>query len=292
MNYSPSLHNFFNFLENDQFEWNRNWFIEFKEQFLRSLTLFVRNRFFWIGQTCLALILSLFVAFSAFQLDSKEFSAQARYDTLYYTSAFFQFFPFILFIFVCYRDKWVLRRERRDSLVRVSPAYLAEWIIIYCFRFLIVTLYTCIVYFIVGLRLPFNYTLVFWLALLAEAWASIGMCYLIVSFVENIMLGEILATLTLWLCIWYSGDFAYNPECTWILKWISYLSPIFYTFDALATNEFNGTAGIGEQILSSIYSNGYGVWPSIGTLLGLGLLYMIIGYFVLSFNTRNKRNYI
>lgn len=33
------------------------------------------------------------------------------------------------------------------------------------FRFLMVTLYTCIVYFIVGLRLPFNYTLVFWLTL-------------------------------------------------------------------------------------------------------------------------------
>lgn len=119
-----------------------------------------------------------------------------------------------------------------------------------------------------------------------------GMSYLIVAFVENIAVAETLATLILWLCIWYSGDFAYNPECTWILKWIAYLSPIFYTFDALASNEFNGIGGKGEQILAEFYSSGYGVWPSIGTLLGLGLLYMIIGYFGLSFNTRTKRTYI
>lgn len=280
------------FIDNDQFSWHRNWFIEFKEQFVRSFTLFIRNQVHWIGQTSMTLILALLVAFSAFQLGTQEYSIRARFNVLYYTAVLFQFFPFIPFLFFCYRDKWVLRRERRDSLVRVSPAYLSGWLLIYSFRFLMVTLYTCIVYFIVGLRLPFNYTLVFWLALLAEASVAMGMSYLIVTFVENMAVAETLASLILLLCIWYSGDFAYNPGCTWILRWIAYLSPIFYTFNALVNNEFKGTGGRGEQILQATDLNDYGVWPSIGTLLGFGLLYMIIGYFALSFSTRVQKRYI
>lgn len=266
--------------------------MEFKEQLRRSFTLFIRNHVYLFGQTALALILALLVAFSAFQLGTKDFSIRARLSVLYYTAVFFQFFPFIPFLFVCYRDKWVLRRERRDSIVRVGPAYLSGWLLIYSFRFLIVTLYTCIVYFIVGLRLPFNYTLVFWLTLLVETWVAMGMGYLIVTFVENIAVAETLASLILLLCIWYSGDFAYNPECTWILRWISYLSPIFYSFNALVNNEFDGIGGKGEKILRETDLDNYGVWPSIGTLIGFGLFYMFIGYFALSFNTRTKRNYI
>lgn len=266
--------------------------MEFREQFKRSFALFIRNRVYWIGQTALALTLALIVAFSAFQLETRDYSIRARYNVLYYTAVFFQFFPFIPFLFVCYRDKWVLRRERRDSMVRVSPAYLAGWLLIYSFRFLIVTLYTCIVYFIVGLRLPFNYTLVFWLALIAEAWVAMGMGYLIVTFVENVAVAETVASLILLLCIWFSGDFAFNRSCTWILRWIAYLSPVYYSFNALINNEFVGRGGKGESVLNEVGLNNYGVWPSIGTLLGFGLVYMIIGYFALSYSTRSNRRYL
>jgi ABC-type multidrug transport system permease subunit len=266
--------------------------VELKEQLHRSFTLFIRNQVYWIGQTAMALVLALFIAFSAFQLGPKDFSIRARIDVLYFTAVFFQFFPFIPFLFVCYRDKLVLRRERRDSVVRVSPAYLSSWLVIYTFRFFMVTLFTCIVNFIVDLRLPFNYTLVFWLALLMEAWVAMGMGYLIVIFVENMAVAETLASLILLLCIWFSGDFAYNPEYTWILRWISYLSPIFYAFNALVNNEFDGAGGKGEKILRETDLDYYGVWPSIGTLTGLGLFYMIFGYFALSFKTRSTRKYI
>lgn len=280
------------FVDKSEFNWHRNWFVEFKEQFRRSFTLFYRNRAYWIGQTSMALVLALFVSFCAFQLENEIYSIRARFNVLYYTAVFFQFFPFIPILFVCYRDKWVLRRERRDSLVRVSPSYLAGWALILGFRFLIVTLYTCIVYFIVGLRLPFNYTLVFWLTLLIEAWVSMGIGYLIVTLVESMAIAETLASFILLLCIWFSGDFAYNPSCTWILRWIAYLSPIFYAFNALINNEFYGTGGKGENILNELSLDNYGLWPSVGTLIGFGILYMILGYVALSYNTRSSRQYI
>ena len=119
-----------------------------------------------------------------------------------------------------------------------------------------------------------------------------GMGYLIVVFVEDMAIAETLASLILLLCIWYSGDFSYNPECTWILRWISYLSPIFYAFNALVNNEFGGTGGLGEEFLKKTGLDNFGLWPSIGALLGFGLLYMIIGYFALSFSTRSNRKYI
>ena len=90
------------------------------------------------------------------------------------------------------------------------------------------------------------------------------------SRIENIAVAETLASL----------NFAYNPECTWILRWISYLSPIFYSFNALVNNEFKGTGGRGEKILQTTDLDNYGVWPSIGTLLGLGLT-LIHDYWIL-----------
>ena len=276
----------------DNYKWHRSWFKEFEEQCWRSYLLFVRNRIYLIGQTALALLLALLVAFSAFQVGNDEFSVRAQLTVLSFTAVFFQFFPFIPFLFVCHSNKLVLRRERRDSLVRVSPSYLAEWAIFYSFRLLIVTLYTCIVYFIVALRLPFNYTLVFWLTLLSEAWVAMGMGYLLVTLIENLAIADTCASFILLLCIWFSGDFVYNPFCTWILRWLAYLSPIFYSFNALANNQFGGTNEIGQEIIEKYKLTNYGLWPSIGTLLGFGLFYMIAGYIALSFSTRPNRNYI
>ena len=278
--------------DNNIYKWNRSWFVELKEQSCRSFLLFIRNQTYLIGQTVLCLILALLVAFSAFQVGNDENSVRATLTVLYYTAVFFQFFPFIPFLFVCHRDKLVLRRERHDSLVRVSPSYLAEWFIFYTFRFLLVTLYTCIVYFIVGLRLPFNYTLVFWLTLLSEAWVAMGMGYLLITLIENMAIADTAASFILLLCIWYSGDFVYNPTCTWILRWLAYLSPIFYSFNALANNQYNGANVLGETIIEKLQLTNYGLWPSVGTLLGFGLLYMILGYIALTFSTRPNRRYI
>lgn len=278
--------------DNNKFhKWNRNWFIEFREQCIRSFLLFIRNRVFVIGQTVLALVLALLVAFSAFQVGNDELAVRAQLTVLYFTAVFFQFFPFIPFLFVCHRDMLVLRRERRNSLVRVSPSYLAEWAIFYTFRVLIVTLYTCIVYFIVGLRLPFNYTLVFWLILLAEAWVAMGMGYILITLIHNLAIADTCASFILLLCIWFSGDFAFNQYCTWILRWLAYLSPIFYSFNALANNQFGGTNGLGEEVIKKLKLNNFGLWPSVGALLGFGLFYMVSGYLALSFSTRPNRKY-
>jgi ABC-type multidrug transport system permease subunit len=128
--------------------------------------------------------------------------------------------------------------------------------------------------------------------LLAETWVAMGMGYLLVTLIENMAIADTCASFILLLCIWYSGDFAFNPNCTWILRWLAYLSPIFYSFNALANNQFGGTKGRGEKILVDAQLNNFGLWPSIGALLGFGLLYMAAGYFALSFSTRPNRTYI
>lgn len=278
--------------DNDLYKWNRTWFIEFKEQCFRSFLLFFRNRIYMIGQTSMAFCLALLVAFSAFQVGNDEGSVRAQLIVLYFTSVLFQFFPFVTFLSVCHRDMLVLQRERRDSLVRVSPSYLAEWVIFYSFRVVIVTLYTCIVYFIVGLRLPFNYTLVFWLTLLAEAWMAMGMGYILVTLIDNLAIADTCASFILLVCIWFSGDFAYNQNCTWILRWLAYLSPIFYAFNALVNNQFGGTNNLGEEVIKKLNLDNFGLWPSVGALLGFGLFYMVVGYAALSFSTRPNRRYI
>lgn len=271
-------------------------------QIQKSCKILYRDRIFWIGQTALALFICLIVAFSAFQVTDEFYGVKARLNVLYYTAVFFQFFPFIPFLFVCHREKLVLARERRDSIARASPAYLSIWIVIYGFRFLLVTLYSFILYFIVGLRLPFNYTLVFWLTLIAESWVAMGMGYLLVTLIPNLAVVETSASFILLLCIWFSGDFAFNPTCTWILRWMAYLSPIFYAFNALVNNEFKGNIFKPSHLLSHDFEIGseflkengfinYGLWPSIGTLLGFGLLYMILGYFALAVVTRPSIRY-
>lgn len=285
------------------FYWHRGWGREFWEQLVRSWLLLVRNRTYWIGQVVLAMILCLVTAFSAFRLGDEFYDIRARANVLYYTAVFFQFFPFIPFLFFCYRDKRVLARERRDSLCRVSPAYLSIWAVVYGFRFLLVTVYAWVLYFIVGLRLPVSHTLVFWLTLLAEAWVAMGMGFLIVTFIPSLAVAETTASFVLLCCIWFSGDFAFNPACTWILRWIAYLSPIFYSFNALLNNEFDGNtfesasatrAGLerGRTLLENSGYVNFGLWASVGALLGFGALYMALGYPALFYVTRPRFRYL
>ena len=93
------------------YKWNRSWFVELKRTKLPEFSLFIRNRTYLIGQTVLCLILALLVAFSAFQVGNDENSVRATLTVLYYTAVFFQFFPFIPFLFVCHRDKLVLQKR-------------------------------------------------------------------------------------------------------------------------------------------------------------------------------------
>ncbi len=268
--------------------------------FKRTFTFLYRDYAYWIGQIALVLLICLIVSFSAFQVTDELYGIKARISVLLYTAVITQFFSLIPFLSVCHREKLVLIRERRDSIARVSPAFFSLWAVIYGFRFLLVTLYTFTLYFIVGLRLPFNYTLVFWLTLIAESWMAMGIGYLLATLIDNVRMIESISAFIILIAAWFSGDFAFNPTCTWILRWIAYLSPVFYTFNALINNEFDGITfksdgdhpmESGEEILKADGFYYYGVWPSIGTLLGFGLVYMVLGYIATAFVTRPHVHY-
>lgn len=272
------------------------WLLEYWWQTRRLWLLLVRNYSYLYGQVLLALVLCLITSFSAFRVGDEEYHVRARMNILYFTCVFFQFFPFTTFIFIYNRDVRVLRRDRRIGLCRVAPLYCAEWTVVFTFRAVLVSVYAWAMYFLVGLRLPLNYTLVLWLTFLAEAWTAMAMGVLIVTLFPSLPVAETVASTWLLICIWFSGDFAFNPACTWILRWIAYLSPIFYAFNAVMNNEFAGQDFpaahiIGSQLLQQLGFVNLGIWGSVGALLGFGAFYTLLGYALLVYETQPNRFY-
>lgn len=85
-----------------------------------------------------------------------------------------------------------------------------------------------------------------------------------------------------------------ESSVTWILRWIEYLSPSYYSRTALANNEYddyptaNGVNG--EDVLESKHAVGLGLWGSIGALIGLFVLFYCITNLVFLFNLRKYKN--
>lgn len=85
-----------------------------------------------------------------------------------------------------------------------------------------------------------------------------------------------------------------ESSVTWILRWIEYLSPSYYSRAALANNEYDDypeTYGVdGDHVLDSKHANGLGLWGSIGALMGLFVLYYCITNIIFVFKLRKITN--
>ena len=149
-----------------------------------------------------------------------------------------------------------------------------------------------IVYYIAGLRTDgFQYFLIFWAILMDLIFASVSLGLLIAASVSTVQLGQIIGAFVILVALLYSGNLANARNITWILRWLQYTSIVFYSYEAFIQNELHGRTFDG--VSGDFYLNQYDLnqIPIVGcamALLGLGVLFLLLGYVALGLSTKPK----
>ena len=150
--------------------------------------------------------------------------------------------------------------------------------------------------------MPFDRLLVFLVLLLALRFAALAMGLFIAAISPSLQISQIIGPLFIVIFFIFGGNLANSNEITWILRWIQYLSIIFYVYQALCQNELDGNYyGIqgdnktlipGSKYLELYGLDQIGIWGCFGAILGLGAFFWCAGYVGLRVSTRPRITFI
>lgn len=187
----------------------------------------------------------------------------------------------------------IIVRERLAFSYRISTIYLAKIISEFPLNFLTTIAYGFILYYVTGLRSGFNHFLTFLSILLMEIYAVMGLGFLVSCSAKTRQTRDILSILVFLIIFMFGGNQIQNRlDTSWIIRWLQFLSPVFYAYVALLQNELGGNEiqGVsGDSILQEFRANIFSIWACIGILFGLGTIYFILGYFALKTTTKSRR---
>lgn len=268
----------------------------------RNFILYFRDRVAILATLGQTVFLMLLLSFVFFQLDSDFAGVQGRLGLLFFVSINIIFTTVNVLLAVFAVDRAILLRERSAATYRVLPSYSAKFIALLPQSLIFLMIFAIPLYFITGLTMPFDRLLVFLLMLAALRYASIGMGLCIASISPTVQISQIIGPLIIVIFLIFGGNLANSNEITWILRWIQYISIIFYAYQALAQNEFTGNFyGVQDDsaqlVPGEYYLNLYGLenvgeWGCLGAILGIGTAFLVLGYIGLRYSTKPRLTFI
>lgn len=166
------------------------------------------------------------------------------------------------------------------------------FVVFYCrflvtmpYRWMLTIICSFIIYPIVGLRNGANYFLVFLLSQMIQEMVAVSSGMLISALVPNPQLAALCGALLLSFNAVFGGQNYNHILVPWGLRWLQFLSILYYTGVALGRNELDGVQP-GEALLITRDLQLISIWAALGALMGLFAINMIIGPLALNWTTR------
>lgn len=244
------------------------------------------------GQIIQTLIVSLLLSFVFFQLSDNFGSIQSRIGLLFFIPINQMFVIIIPLIDSFTKDREIILRERYSSTYRIASAYMAKFMSLLPMQLILTTIFCFMIYYITGLRTDgFQYFLIFYGFNLLLALCAITLGLFVAASVPSSAVGQIVGPLVVVVFLIFGGALANSNEITWILRWIQYLSPIFYCYTALIQNELGGRQFgevSGDEYLDMYSSNTVSEVWCMGAMLILAAAFFIGGLLAIRITTRPK----
>ena len=288
--------------ESHRLDWPNARIVEFGLLLKRNFMLLGRDHLTAIANLVQTIFLCLLLSFVFFQLDDSFSGVQGRLGLLFFICINVVFTTVVPLLPVFAVDRAILMRERASAMYRVLPSYSAKFVSLLPFSLFLLLLFCIPLYFIAGLTMPFDRLLVFLVVLLALRLAAMAMGLFIASISPSLQISQIIGPLLIVIFFIFGGNLANSNEITWILRWIQYISMIFYSYQALCQNEFDGnfygvqndsnTLVPGSTYLELYGLDQVGIWGCFGAILGIGAVFWVAGYIGLRISTRPKITFI
>mmetsp|Transcript_12942 Transcript_12942/g.36665 ORF Transcript_12942/g.36665 Transcript_12942/m.36665 type:complete len:696 (-) Transcript_12942:27-2114(-) len=243
---------------------------------------------------------------------STQADVQNREGALFFcmtNMAFSQFQQLVLFT----NERPLFLKEKASGMYRVSAYYMAKTFVDIPTLLIAPTVFCVISYFFVGFQLSFEKFLIFWLTIIVFVGTMTSLFTTISCAAPNIQVAQMVASLFTVVFFLFGGFYITAGSIPAYYVWIKYLSPFKYAFASLMKNEFDGLCFCGEDLdstgdtgsvgeddcgpgcesgLDVIASFGFEdavIWRNLVILMGMSVLYRVLGYILLRFLYRQGR---
>lgn len=176
----------------------------------------------------------------------------------------------------------VITRERASATYRTSSYYVSKVVTDLPRTAFFSILFSAIVYFIIGLKIEVGAFFRFVLVVFGISGFGESLAIAISIFTGNAQASAALAPVIVIISVLFSGLFTQTDQIPAAVRWIKWISFVFYAANAFAKNEFPGRLG-GDEILDSAGFNGISYWGNLGALYGLAIALRTFGYLALKF---------
>ncbi|CDS01589.1 related to ATP-binding cassette, sub-family G, member 2 (N-terminal fragment) [Sporisorium scitamineum] len=249
------------------------------------------------------LVLLIIIGFAFFRLDNDQGGALARIGALFIVpvnASFAVLFP-ILAIFPLQRN--IMLRERSAGTYRISSFYLSKILTEVPNQLVQRLLFYIVVYWMIGLRQTAG-SFFIWLAInVLQVGTAVGLGLVIGCGAPTIELANIFAPVINVIFLLFGGNLLPLSSIPPWFIWLHWISPITYTYSALAQNEFCGltftcTADsqqcyrTGEDVLNQYDLQRFTIAKNAGFLGAITVTFLCIGYVLLRWLGRPSFRYV
>lgn len=186
------------------------------------------------------------------------------------------------------------KRERRNSMYRASSMYIALFLATLPTAIFIALIYFTMIYYLSALRYtPFTAYLIYISYSVLHSLVGMFIGFSIGLYVDDYLSALMTGCIFIIVTRLFNGGTVNLNNITWILRWISFVSPVFYATQGLAQNEFDGQILNGRP--GEFWLNRYALnliskmWCAGGLMIYLAFV-VTLGFFLFHGNTRPSFN--
>ncbi|SPO28993.1 related to ATP-binding cassette, sub-family G, member 2 [Ustilago trichophora] len=283
--------------------WPNTWFNELAVLTHRNAMLVFKDPTIVFASFGQNLVLLIIIGFAFFRLSNDQGGALARIGALFIVpvnASFAVLFP-ILAIFPLQRN--IMLRERSAGTYRISSFYLSKILTEVPNQLFQRILFYAIVYWMIGLRQTAS-SFFIWLAInVLQIGTAIGLGLVIGCGAPSIELANVFAPVINVIFLLFGGNLLPLSSIPPWFIWLHWISPITYTYSALAQNEFKHlqftcTANsqqcyqTGQDVLNQYDLQTFTIAENAGFLGAITVTFLAIGYVLLRWLGRPSFRYV
>jgi len=250
--------------------------------------------------------IAVIVSILWFQVPFTEEFIQDKIGVLFFSGVFAScFFPAFQALFTFPAEKPVIIRERKEGSYRLSIYFLAKMTAELPFELLFPILFNLIVYWFVAYRLNGYSIGMYFITVGVSATVSSSIGVMISSSINRPRTGVVITTVTLLFSMLSAGFYVNINKMPIWFSWLTYLSFMKYSYNGLLITQFYGysipqdlnftsqydsynVTIPGTAIMNSLNVTFYEIGYNILILIGMSILFRIIGFIFLSRSIRKQ----
>ena len=217
---------------------------QFKVIGYRRRKLIFRNAITYM-RPCVALFFGVIVSSLFSILKQDAMGALGRSGYLYLSC----FLVFMLSTAVVvpeyFRERRTVFKHRASEFYSGRIDYVTKMIWDFPLSFLEATIVAFVSYFWVGMNPGANHFVCFWFTLVGLECVGQATARLLCSTIRVQLTAKTLTAMIVFICGAVSGFMPTYNEIPWIFRWLSWLNPVAYAFEAIMINEFYGRSMYG-----------------------------------------------